>query len=229
MEMRKLLLLANMLRPGSINAGEGWVLYNSNFIERSKPFYAEHLYEAVKAANVANWPPFQEVSIRDAWLWLESADCLSSGVGTGPLGRAWAALSQIIKSSLNDDSSIQLIWVLIGLEALYAEGNLGLREQLVTKTEVLLGRREKNKKDFGAIYDYRSRLIHGNVDLPFSYMLFDSSKEHDAFRHELTRRSALALAVLIATLQLMASRSWTALEFTLSVSGRHVAPRDGGH
>jgi hypothetical protein len=92
------------------------------------------------------------------------------------------------------------------------------------KTQVLLGERQKNKKDFGAMYDFRSRWLHGDVDLPLRYTPYTGSSKYKKYDEQLSRSEALALAVLIATLQLMASRSWTELEFKYSVSGRVLAP-----
>src|ERR1700761_1047229 len=224
MHVNNLLLLANLLRPGSIDADKGFAVHGEKLFRETAPFVAHRLYEAVQASNIASWPPFHTVALRDAWAWLERSRCTSKGVGVGPLGRAWAALSHVTTDSLFSSSSIDLVWALVGLEALYAKGNVGLKEQLVAKTEVILGPRQRNKKDFGAIYDYRSRLLHGDLDLPLRYTPYDAAFGYQKFDDELARHEALALAVLIATLQLMASRSWTELEFNYVVSGRSLAP-----
>ena len=76
-----------------------------------------------------------------------------------------AALSYAAPGSVDSESSLNLAWVLLGLEALYCTGNVGLREQLVAKSELVLGPRVENKKAFGAMYDFRSRLLHGDMDL----------------------------------------------------------------
>lgn len=117
------------------------------------------------------------------------------------------------------DSGISLIWSLLGLEALYGKGSTGLKEQLVGKTEAFLGERTENKKRFGAMYDFRSRFIHGNIDIPFRYSPYDAISEFQEFHSDLYSRGQIALAALIATLQRMAANGWYDLRFAYSVHG----------
>jgi hypothetical protein len=81
------------------------------------------------------------------------------------------------------------------------------------KTEVVLGPRLENKKAFGAIYDFRSRLLHGDVDIPLRYTQWDGVKKYESFRDELVESEGLALATLIATLQRMLAQAQTDLKF----------------
>jgi hypothetical protein len=92
---------------------------------------------------------------------------------------------------------------------------------MVIKTEVLLGKRGTHKKAFGAMYDFRSRLLHGDIDLPLRFNPWDGSLEFGEYDYDLHKSTALGLAVLIATLQLMANRSWIELHFTYSASGKN--------
>jgi hypothetical protein len=120
---------------------------------------------------------------------------------------------------LSSTSSIDLVWILLGLEALYSKGNVGLKEQLLGKTEALLGPRTENKKAFGTVYDFRSRFLHGDVDLPLRFTEFDAVQKYEDFHVELSRNEHLALAVLLSTLQWMVSRNATELVFEYCLAG----------
>jgi hypothetical protein len=141
-------------------------------------------------------------------------------MGVGRLGRSLAAVSHLTTADLESTSCIDLVWILLGLESLYSKGNVGLKEQLLGKTEAILGPRTENKKAFGIVYDFRSRLIHGNVDIPLRFTEFNAVETFADFHEELLRNEELALAVLLATLQWMAVNDVTELNFEYSLSGR---------
>jgi hypothetical protein len=69
-------------------------------------------------------------------------------MGTGRTGRAIAALSRILCGDINASSDMGIAWALLGLEALYADGNQGLSQQILRKSEILLGPR--NPKNHGS-------------------------------------------------------------------------------
>ena len=133
------------------------------------------------------------------------------------VGRAIAALSYLIKHKAKDEHELALVWALLGLEALYGDSNVGLKAQLLGKSEAFLGPREVNKKKFGWMYDFRSRLIHGDVDLPFAHNDFDATPEFEGFWADLWECETLATAILLATLQKLCLAKAYRLEFNYSV------------
>ena len=213
MEANLFMLAANIARPGTLSASEGFAFADGALILQTKPFYAERLSNCVNAATKLGWPRFTPVSIRDVWEWMRTSCVIKDGVGTDSMGRALSALSHLTSESLNDSSSIELVWILLGLEALYSKGNVGLKEQLLAKTEPILGRRIENKKAFGAVYDFRSRLIHGDIDIPMRFTSHDAVPAFEEFQSELSRNESIALAALIATLQFMTARNLRSLVF----------------
>lgn len=216
-EINNVLLIANILYPGAISAIEGYVMVNGEPAGGTSPFYAEHLFGAVMAATDLGWPKFYAIPFVDAWRWLRHSGALSDGIGIGRLGRAIAALSHLTTSNFEPTSSVGLVWILLGLEALYSRGNVGLKEQLLGKTESILGPRTENKKVFGGVYDFRSRLLHGDVDIPLRYSPFDAVKKFEDFHDELMKSEDLALATLIATLQWMARNDTQEMDFVYTL------------
>lgn len=159
MEAHYLLLAANIARPGSLSVVKGYAFLNQQYADGTKAFFADDLLTAVQASREKGWPRLLSPSLRETWEWLLASGALVDGVGVGRLGRALSALSHLTATSNLHRNSIELAWVLLGLEALYARGNVGLKEQLLGKTEAVLGPRTENKKLFGAVYDFRSRLL----------------------------------------------------------------------
>lgn len=217
MEAHYLLLAANIARPGSLSVVEGYAFLSRQYADKTKALFADDLLNAVQASREKGWPRLLCPSIKETWEWLLASGALIDGFGVGRLGRALSALSHLTTASNQDGNSIELAWVLLGLEALYARGNVGLKEQLLAKTEAVLGPRTENKKLFGAVYDFRSRLIHGDVDIPVRFTAFDGAEKYERFHSERFEHEALATAVLIATLQWMIKSNAHSLEFEYAV------------
>lgn len=219
-EINAILLLANVLRPGSLSADIGYAFIGNEQCGTTTPFFAEHLFFAVEASQRLGWPPFFKAEFLHGWNWLRGTNALIDGIGVGRVGRALCAVSHLTTPDLRSTSSIGLVWILLGLEALYSKGNVGLKEQLLGKSEALLGPRTENKKGFGIVYDFRSRFLHGDVDLPLRFTEFDAVQKYEDFHAELSRNEDLALAVLLSTLQWMVSRNATELVFEYALSGQ---------
>ncbi|HYW57210.1 MAG TPA: hypothetical protein VE934_09625 [Polaromonas sp.] len=224
-ELGLLLLAVNIARPGSISAIEGFAFVNGEQVGTTYPFYAETLFGAVQASSETGWPRLTSLSIYETWQWLRGSQSIVDGVGIGRLGRALAALSHLTTETLSSSSSIDLFWVLLGLEALFARGNVGLKEQLLGKSEVILGPRLENKKLFGAVYDFRSRLIHGDVDLPVRFSQFSGADKYEKFQDELRRSGEIALAALVGTFQWMVTNNRYELDFAYAL--REMERPDG--
>jgi len=97
----------------------------------------------------------------------------------------------------------EMFYILIGLEAIYNDNkNIGITEQLRTKTELLLKRPIEFKKKITNFYDKRSEFIHGKMNFPNSYYKYDATKEfEDFFFNKYSQTVHNALAILISTIQ----------------------------
>lgn len=218
LEINSFLLLCNILRPGSLSADSGYAFTRKQQCGRTAAFFAEDLFSAVESAQQLGWPRFYKPTLLQGWNWMRTSGALVDGIGVGRLGRSLAALSHLTAPDLRETSSIELVWVLLGLEALYSRGNVGLKDQLLGKSEALLGPRTENKRAFGAVYDFRSRLLHGDVDLPLRFTEFNAVQKFEDYHTELWRNEKLALAVLLATLQWMVVAKVKELNFEYALS-----------
>lgn len=161
------------------------------------------IYELSKTQG---WPPLPGVSVYDAYHWIGSITGIERGEPKGSAGRAVSAISRILMtSSTTQDDPADLMWCMVGLEALYGEGQTHLRQQLVEKTRIVLGSPDTYKKAVGKMYDFRSRFIHGDVDFPVGHST--SELDGTGFIEEVASSAELALAVLVATVQQLIMQS----------------------
>jgi len=168
--------------------------------------------EARAAFAKTGWPPLVNLPLPTTLAWLRGLPGFEVGVPIGHLGRAVAALSHLL-SDAAEYGGPALMWTMIGLEALYTRGREGLSEQLREKTQVLLGVPESDAKRFKGLYDYRSKFIHGGLDVPLMYTPYDAVDAFmksilDTYHAELT-----GIALLIATLQKMVTENRKDLKF----------------
>ncbi|MBI5589568.1 MAG: hypothetical protein HY881_03700 [Deltaproteobacteria bacterium] len=206
-----LILCSNISKPGSIQAQSINFFVNGKY-RTNNTGMSGNLWEFFLKAKEDGWPPIDIIDTKIVWAWLNSIPDFKNGLSKAKIGRAIGALSYIMKPISNDETHSILIWALLGLEAIYCNGG-GYKAQLIQKTDALFGKRETHKKMFGLMYDYRSRLIHGDIDFPYWHNPYDGSDEYERFHVELWRATAMAVNVLLASLQKMALSNISELKF----------------
>jgi len=165
------------------------------------------------------WPTFNELSVHQVARWLYGVPRFLSRESSTRLGRALAAASHILTSNWSW-SELDLAWALLGLEALYADGNSGLQQQLADKTEVFLGRRATHKSGMSSMYNFRSRFLHGDIDLLYAHNLHNQSDRYTRIQNPLYESEFTAIAVLFSTLQRMCMENRYELRFGYQVHDR---------
>ena len=108
---------------------------------------------------------------------------------------------------------MQLLWGLVGLEALYVKGQSELTKQVQDKSQAFLGRQESFKKALSQMYDFRSRFVHGDLGFPALGLLRDARDEVARFDDDLIKATSIATAVLAATIQQLILRDWSGVDF----------------
>lgn len=164
------------------------------------------------------WPPLCRLPIADVDEWLCRIPGVQESMGVDRTGRALAALSCILCRSPDQGSEMGIVWALLGLEALYGEGNQGLSQQILRKSELVLGTKRANKKRLAGVYNYRSRFLHGDIDMPFAFT--DNHMDPPdlgKFMFETYDYWGIATSMLVATLQQMVRLKLVELKFSLSL------------
>ena len=73
------------------------------------------------------WPHIRDLTVRETWEWCRSLPGFDSGSPRTRGGRALAALSYRIKQSIDENTPMILVWLFVGIEALFGAGTEGLR------------------------------------------------------------------------------------------------------
>lgn len=170
----------------------------------------------VKLAMQHRWPPLNNMDLAKAFSWAIELDGFRDAYAVGLFGRALGALRYL--AAPGHGNATRIFWAVLGLEALYGHGRgEGLKEQLLSKSELFLGSRKEHKKAFGKIYDYRSSFVHGGRDFPFFNCSKEASAQYEKYMEDDFKMTSLAIAVLISTLQKVAKQNRKSLEFGYSL------------
>jgi hypothetical protein len=207
-----LALAANLGKPGSVEVE--WASVSIDGYDRATslgPFH-NSLADVVRRAQKFGWPALIELDIGKVWRWAQGLDGFAAGMARGRVGRALAAASFLILAE-SEGAPADLTWALMGLEALFSRGTQGLKAQIIEKSAVLLGRPKAFRKKFDGIYDYRSRFVHGDLDIPLAHCRHYATSEIESFDSEVDECKLLATAILIAALQRCVDRGWHSLDF----------------
>lgn len=212
-------LVATIARPGAIRFAEGRILCAAADRRDDTRGYFSLMAEARNHAATVNWPPLSDLSMLTVLNWLEALPALRDGMGREPVGRAVAALSHLFQSDLSEHRD-GLVWALLGLEALYAVGINGLQAQISEKSEIVLGPRTQHKKLVSRMYDFRSRLLHGDRDIPVAAFRSADRESDDVRKYEDEEYNSelIAISMLLATIQEMVRRQRHELAFSYRIA-----------
>jgi hypothetical protein len=220
-----LLIMANLCRVGSIELQSSVILQDEEKVSATiPPMRAWSIQETIPLAEDLGWPTLHTVGLEKAWKWMTSHSELTdalNGFGGTPVGRALAAFSRLFEPQI-DAQPMQLLWALVGIEALYTKGDTGLLEQVREKSQVLLGHQTTHKKLVSQMYGFRSRFVHGDLDFPGLSFVHDAEEKVARYDDERLQATTVAIAILVATLQEMILRDWSQLYFTYAPSGTKV-------
>lgn len=213
---RQLLLCANLAAPGVLSAVSFHARFAGAVRDHHEMMLSDALSSAVAESRDRGWPPIEMNARLDAvWLWARSVPSFIDGVGETPVGRAIAAFSHLFVGSPGQSSDELLFWALLGLESIYGRGREGLAEQLREKSHVLLGMPATHKKVVSRMYDFRSRFVHGDIDIPFRGAPFD---ELSGYTEKMDEGQSTGIALLLSTLQALAKVGRTEIEFEYKIA-----------
>lgn len=208
-------LAINIANPGLLYFDPYFIYVDGRF-QREERGFSWILAEATSYAKQLGWPPISVLPVNIVWKWLITLSEFDTGMVKGRIGRALSALTYLIPTNNWDTSPSDLVWALLGLEALYCDGNQGLKKQLMEKSAIVLGPRLTHAKKFNSMYDYRSRFLHGDFDFPRAH--FEIEHDHVAkFLGESYDCWSIAVSMLISTIQYLVEKNLNALEFGYAI------------
>jgi hypothetical protein len=183
--------------------------------EPVEPFFLRNAFEAIREVG---WPILTKVGINVVLKWLSSFDGFTCGFSNSPISRALNALTHSLDG--RNDPLISLMWSMVGIEALYNRRGEPVMEQLREKCVAFLGRPPVSatiRTIFRDMYGFRSGFIHGGSDFEGVQLLSDDDEAIDKHYEAVWDATRLALGILVASLQKLALREMTTLEFDYAV------------
>lgn len=205
-------VLSQIAKPGSFKALQGKIYVDGIYRTESHSFLSIQRESFNDVINV-KWPKFKNLSYLNVLEWFDQNSFSFERYSKNSCERALNAFSRLFKDNLSD-IVIDLVWALVGIEALYCSSKEGIGEQIFLKTQILLGPITDFKSRIKAMYNFRFKLIHGSLDIsPNNF--FTEEEEDYKFNEVLFNSTSFAIAILTATFQEMVVLNKKELVFDL--------------
>ena len=161
-----LVVISNLSIPGSLSMHSPATFIQGKLYSSYPSMMPDVIKFARDSSDRIGWPVLQSIPISTTLQWLSSPEWLLDKSGGTPLLRALSAFTHLF-SDKPDTNVLGIMYALMGIEALYAHGKEeSISEQIVKKTQVLLGEGIGIKKRIGRMYAFRSKVVHGQLDFP---------------------------------------------------------------
>ena len=206
---------ANISRPGCF-AVQSIATRCSDGSCEEDPGIMHDLAGAVDYSQKTGWPPLVPVPFGSVWVWTVR-NLFHLRPGDTPVSRAFNAYTWLFEK--RSDFPFGLVSALIGIEALFATTTSGVADQVRRRAQLLLGNRTSFKKDLDKMYAARSAFLHGSTLLPPNGFSWEPPKAIEAKLEMISDAEDVASAVLLSSLQRLAEKGWTRLEFSENLMG----------
>lgn len=200
--------IANLASPGAFNIGAPFIYQDGQLVHTGKAVISD--VESARAyAQKTGWPTIRSLPVLDVWNWVYTLN-LPERLGDTAVSRAYNAWTyQFGEPGAGDP--LQLFWALMGVEALFNDGRESVREQVLRRSQLLLGERRTHKADVGEMNRLRSAFVHGGLPFPSKDYPFDAHPEFEAYNERIWGATSIAQAMLVASLQTLVRENWSAI------------------
>jgi len=206
---------ANIARPGCFTV-QSIVERCSDGSCKVDSGIGHELAGAVDYSQKTGWPPLSSVPFRSVWFWiLRSLFHMRSG--DTPISRAFNAYTWLFEK--RSDFPFGLVSALIGIEVLFATTTSGVTDQVRRRAQLLLGSRTTFKNDLDKMYAARSAFLHGGTMLPPNGYSWEPPRTIETKLEKISDAEDIASAVLLSSLQRLAEKQWTCIEFSENLLG----------
>lgn len=207
----------NIARPGVLKLGGGICLMDDRPVLQTGPIL-HGIDVAFREATERGWPDFLELDPVDTWKWAIRQRGFLDGTSDTPIGRALTAYSNLFGEAFSNGEIEELVWSLIGLEALYTRNEGSVLNQIVENCALLVPGANEYKKKIKKLYGFRSRLLHGQKNIPNKFNADHATPEIERIRESHYATRLLGTAVLVASLQCLVHRKLDLLDFCRSAT-----------
>jgi hypothetical protein len=222
----EIILIANICMLGSIDYCDSVIMLDNNYynilkLQRIDVWSLQRAYELIMKYN---WPDKNDLGFLDGWNWHEKHLSYFDGFSINKTSRAINALSRIFTYEQNaQDYSNELLWAMIGIEALLTDGNGGIIEQVKEKLAILFNDSTPHiRKIINKMYNYRSRFVHGDIDFQSFGYFFDAAERFIKYTDEQMEAADISIAILVSTLQYIIRNNWSGMKFESIVKNDEI-------
>lgn len=197
-QVANFLLFLLIAKPIAFKTRKGDVFVNKVLFQPFDEITSIH-QESFEDIQKLKWPVYQSLKFKKVLDWSKKHDLSFDNIARTKLGIALNAYSYLFEH--NTSYTLDLLWSLIGIEAVYCSSKDGISEQIFERSQLVLGPIIDFKKRLKSMYNFRSRFIHGDLMIPSSIAKSFATEEVENFSEEFYQASILAVAILTATLQ----------------------------
>lgn len=205
----RLLVTANIAIPGSMKIMDG-----VGYCAPEAQFYHDGLIhpieDAMQTYDSGKFDFLENMDLDKVWKWINQFKSLESGLSATKVERALNAFAHLFISE-NGTVVEQIVWSVFGLEALFVKGNTGARSQLADKLSSVIG--EKYYKQIKEAYDFRSRALHGDIELPFPTNIDHDVSPIEHYRDRFSKHSDHMILYLASSLQWLIRHEATDIDY----------------
>ncbi|HPH99469.1 MAG TPA: HEPN domain-containing protein [Chitinophagaceae bacterium] len=193
--IRKLSFIVHLTYSTQVDFLAGAIFSSDNKYLGKTETFLSFLNNAYEHALKIEWPKLESLKLQNTIAWFYTNNIHTDGNSKNKLHRAINAFSYQFSKLLENNTSI-LFWTMLGIEALLAEGNNNIINQIKVKSSLILGQPTDYKKKLDKLYNYRSRFVHGDIDFPAKF-----SNDYDNFEEEYFDYLHFATSILLALIR----------------------------
>lgn len=201
----------NIANPGTLYMSNIVYRINENKIISKYCLYADMVYDSVLFCFKKKYPPILNVGFFEVWNWLRKFKEYKRGYSANSVERSLNCLNALFQKK----ESEALFFAIMGIEALYLREDAHSMNQVIERSQLLLGCTNEGKTLYGDMYNQRSKYIHGQLNFAFNGMFSNFIEEQRVQRHIDGNR--FAIGILISSIQHLCIQGRTELEFETSI------------
>lgn len=209
--LMRLSLLINLSYSTNVDFLPGVIYSDSNKFLGSTELIVCSTMLAYEHAVKIKWPTIKNLTLLNTINWFHKFEIHPDYRSRNNAHRAINAFSHLL-GDLETKESSDLFWVMLGIESLLAEGAQNITHQIKEKSIIILGKPVEYTKKLSKLYDYRSRLVHGEFDI---YPKFFS--DYESYDKEYFDYLEFASSILLALIRELIASEKTKFEFELTL------------
>jgi hypothetical protein len=216
--VKMLIIYMNLAKPGAFQTSGGIMIVKEKIDKTSKKrqkfdSILSIVGDSLELRDKLKWPAIKNLKLKTVLDFLGNHWNAFEKLPNSRIQRALNAFSYLFHDAFRDTGN-DLFYSVLGIESLFVTGHDNIQKQVDIKTQILFGRRIDFKKRFNELYDFRSRYIHGQLNISNQYFGDDLDDHlYETHLNPLFENACFAVLILIASIQKHIELNKTELEF----------------